>query len=65
MLHALVLLKILIQFGLELREVSFELLAGGVEWFHGFKGDAGEGAAIASLIGVVVQYAHLATVGQV
>lgn len=36
-----------------------------MEGFHGFEGDAGEGAAIASLIVVVVQYAHLATVGQV
>jgi hypothetical protein len=35
-----------------------------MERFHGFERDAGEGATIASLICVVVENAHLATVSK-
>lgn len=65
MLHPLILFEEFIQLGLELRKVAFELFTGGVERFHGFEGDAGEGTASASLIVVVIEDTHLTAVSQI
>lgn len=64
-LHALVLLEVVIEFSLEFGEVVLLLLRRGVDGLHGFEGDLGEGASIARLIDVVIEDAHLATVGEV
>lgn len=64
-LHALVLLEVVVELGLEFGEVVLLLFCRGVDGLHGFEGDLGEGAAIAGLVDVVVEDAHLATVGEV
>lgn len=64
-LHALVLLEVVVELGLELGQVVLLLLRGGVDGLHGLQGDLGEGAAVAGLVDVVVEDAHLAAVREV
>ena len=64
-LRPLVLLEVLVQLGLQLGQVALLLLGRGVDGAHGFERDLGEGAAIAGLVDVVVEDAHLAAVGKV